>query len=84
MKVKKVKYVQIEWHDAHSVATWRGPDELPHVEPCISRGWLLVENSKEVVLASTVQPNGPDVGEIIAIPRGMVKRIRRLKISYGR
>ena len=82
--MKKVKFVQVEWDDAASCATWRGLDDLPHTQPCITRGWLLEENKKELIIAATVQEGGPDFGELIALPRGMVKRIRRLKVSYGR
>lgn len=83
-KPKRVPFVEVHWSDAASCATWRGPDELPHVQPCMTRGWLLEEGKDEVVIAATIQVDSPDVGEIIAIPRGMVKRIRRLKVSYGR
>ncbi len=84
MTVKRVKFVEVHWDDATSTAVWRGPDELPHVQPCITRGWLLEENKKELIIAATIQVEGPDFGEIIAIPCGMVKRIRRLKVEYGR
>ncbi len=79
-----MKFGEVEWDDASSCATWRGVEELPGVQPCVTRGWLVEENKRKVVLAGTIQAEGPDVGEIIAIPRGMVKRIRRLKVSYGR
>ncbi len=82
--MKKVKYVEVEWDDASSSPLWHSPDELPHVQTCLTRGWLLVDNKREVVLAASIQLQGPDVGEIIAIPRGMVKRLRRLKLEYGR
>lgn len=82
--MKKVKFVEVEWDDASSCATWRAPGEFPRVQPCITRGWLVEESKRGIVIAATIQVNGPDVGEIIAIPRGMVKRIRKLKVSYGR
>ncbi len=84
MSAKRVHFVEVHWNDATSCATWREPGDLPHVQACVTRGWLLEDGKEEVVIAATVQVEGPDVGEVIAIPRGMVKRIRRLKISHGR
>lgn len=78
------RFVEVEWIDAISVATWRAPDEMPRVTQCISRGWLIVDEKEQVTLAATRQPINGDLGEIISIPRGMVKRMRRLKVSYGR
>lgn len=82
--MKRVKFVEVHWDDATSTAVWRGPDELPSIQACITRGWLLEEDDKQVVIAATIQVEGPDVGEIIAIPKRWLKRIRRLKVSYGR
>ncbi len=45
---------------------------------------MLEEDDKQVVIAATFQVEGPCVGEIIAIPKRWLKRIRRLKVSYGR
>ncbi len=84
MKKIKIKFVEVEWDDASASALWHSPDDLPHVARCLTRGWLMEENKREVILAASVQLQGCDVGEIIAIPRGMVKRIRRLNLSYGR
>ncbi len=80
----KCKFVEVQWNDAYSVATWRDLDNLPAVALCVTRGWLVDEDKRQVVLAATFIEEGREVGEIIAIPRGMVKRMRKLKVSYGR
>jgi len=83
--MKEPKFVEVEWADAISTADWRDDHHLPAVVKCTSRGWLLIDDDEQVTLAGTLQ-EGDDghVGEIVSIPRGMVKRIRRLKVSYGR
>ncbi len=82
--MKTARYVEVQWDDACSCADWRPLDDLPAVYPCVTRGWLVEETKRQVVIAGTVQPSGDEVGEVIAIPRGMVTRIRTLKVSYGR
>lgn len=83
--MKTLKFVEVEWADAVSTADWRSPDNLPRVIPCISRGWLVIDDEEQVTLVATMQQmdNG-HVGEVVSIPRGMVLRIRKLKVSYGR
>ncbi len=81
MSKKRLKFVEVEWDDAHSTAEWTERKSLPSVTKCVSRGWLLCDDDVEVTLAATLQvKNGDDVGEIVAIPRGMVKRMRTLKV----
>ena len=86
--MKKVKFVEVEWDDATSSAKWQDVEDLFGVQACLTRGWLVKETKREIVLAATLQVDGPRMGplvsEVIAIPRGMVKRIRRCKTSYGR
>ncbi len=82
----KFKYVEVAWKDAHSVAEWRGLAELPAPAECVTRGWLVRETDKYVVLAGTLlwKEDGGNVelaGEIIAIPKGgFVTKMRRLKV----
>ncbi len=82
MARKRLRFVEVMWDDAVSVATWVDPlKELPAVTKCVSRGWLLHDDKTQVTLASTVQvSNGSDVGEVLTIPRGMVQKIRTLKV----
>ena len=78
MARKRPRFVTVRWTDARSTAEWLDPrvDSLPEVVGCISRGWLLVDDEKQVTLAATLQIEGGEgVGEILSIPRGMVRAI---------
>ena len=80
MGKKPLRFVEVEWHDAHSTAEWTERKSLPSVTKCVSRGWLLRDDKEAVTLAATLQvENGDDVGEIVSIPRGMVQKMRTLK-----
>ena len=78
MAKRRPSFVTVLWTDARSTAEWVDPrvDPLPAVVDCISRGWLLVDDDNQVTLAATLQLDGGEgVGEILSIPRGMVKSI---------
>ena len=78
---RKLKFVEIHWDDAASSSEWRKRDELPTVMGCVTRGWLLYEDDNQVTLAATLQKvNDGEVGELISIPQGMVKKMKRLKV----
>jgi len=80
MKVKRPKFVEVEWHDAISTSEWTDRANMPHVTVCISRGWVMANDKRKITLAATLQvENGDQVGEVLSIPRGMVKKIRQLK-----
>lgn len=82
--MRTLRYVEVEWDDAISACEWCDLAHVPKVVPCVSRGWLIIDTKAQVSVASTMQMvDGGQVGEIISIPRGMVKRIRKLKVSYG-
>lgn len=81
MAKKRPKFVEVEWSDAHSTAEWTDRKSLPPVTKCVSRGWLLRDDKEAVTLAATLQiENGDDVGEIVSIPRGMVQKMRALRM----
>ena len=79
---KKFKYVEVQWDDARSTAEWTDLDALPKVCRVVTRGWLVQETKAQVVIAGTLQLDGDDedVGELVAIPAGTVKKMRRLKV----
>ncbi len=78
---KRLKFVEVAWSDAVSTANWLSPGELPPVVDCVSRGWLLIDDKQQVTLAATIQvQDGGEVGEIVSIPRGMVQKMRTLKV----
>lgn len=62
------KFVEVIWDDALSTPDWIERDNLPKVPRHITRGWLIKEDEKELVLAATLQMTGGDsIGEVINI-----------------
>ncbi len=79
-----MKFVEVEWLDAISVAEWRTLSNLPKPAKCVTRGWVVKEMDDYVVLAGTMlyKEDGSidEVSELLVIPkRGMVKKMRRVK-----
>lgn len=57
IKREKQKLVYIKWHDAHSEGGWKTENETEeyiNFDYCLVEnvGWLIFENSKEIVLCS--------------------------------
>jgi len=79
--VKFPKYVEVFWEDALSTAEWVERDKLPKVPRHVTRGWLIKEDDKELVIAATLQVSGGDsLGEVVNILRGMVVGVRVMKV----
>lgn len=79
---KALKFVEFKWWDAHSVDAWVENEKYPRPAPITTRGWLLRETDKYVVLAGSVahEDDGDPVqyGEVISIPKcwGKLKVIK--------
>ncbi len=84
--ISKLKFVEVCWVDAHSVATWVDDvEDYPEPVACVSRGYVVKETNTFLVLAATVSLNKNGeirgFGEVIAIPKGgFVTKVRRLKV----
>ncbi len=68
----------VHWMDAISIATWVDAERVGTEARCpdiISRGCLLVDTARQIILASTFSHG--QVGEVIGIPRGMVVKMER-------
>ncbi len=77
---KKPRFVEVHWQDAISIATWVAADNLEkeaRTPDIVSRGWLLVENDRQIIIAGTISSS--EVGEVIGIPKGMLIKVRTLK-----
>ena len=73
-----MEIVLIEWDDACSCNIWeeRGCEE--HITPCITVGILTRDNEREVEVVQNLNANSKS--NSLAIPKGGIKRIRKLKL----
>ena len=83
MNAKRHPMVEVVWHDAHSDGGgWKQPTEALRdvAEPYVVRsvGFLLKANKREVVVAQSRTDRAGYVTDTMTIPRGMVRRVRRL------
>ena len=83
MNAKHHPKVEVLWHDAHSDGGgWMEPDawletiDSPYA--VCSVGYLLRDNKHEIVIAQSKTAKGR-ISDTITIPRGMVRRVTRLK-----
>jgi hypothetical protein len=72
---KSPKLVLIKWIDAcHAPSGWLfGTEPQVDFDPVYSTGFLLSDTKKGVILAQTWFPG--DAANIIAIPKGMIKKV---------
>lgn len=74
------KLLKVVWHDACSLNGWSDAQIAAgiSVPKAVTVGYCLNRDKRRVVMAATATSDG-DVGEVIAIPRGMIKSVKRLK-----
>lgn len=73
-----MKLVMIEWKDSCSGSRWTSRDVRQHPDSIVSVGILVKEDAEEVEIIPNLSHY--DMLHQIAIPRGCIKRIRRLHI----
>lgn len=77
---KDLRFVEVHWLDAVAGNSW-GPirDEEDSLAKCISRGWVMKEDDKMILLCGTVgfDEEGlvTEANNTMAIPRGMVQSV---------
>ena len=83
MNAKHNPTVEVLWHDAHSDGgSWMEPHawletiDSPYVVRSV--GYLLRDSKREIVIAQSKTDKGR-ISDTITIPRGMVRRVTRLK-----
>ncbi len=77
-KVRVGDWVVVHWIDAISNPSWVDLEKLEEEARCpdaISKGCLVVDNERQITLASTFATG--QAGEILSIPKGMVVKIVR-------
>lgn len=77
-------FVEIEWEDAMSLDEWVRPDKMPHPPLVVTRGWLVQETERYLVLAGTygIDPH-LEFGEVRVLPKGMIVKVRQLEGRFA-
>jgi hypothetical protein len=79
------KLVLVLWHDAVTANGWTTLDTDLGPEICWSAGWIVRDDAECLVLAATVgdleNEEEDGVNSLIAIPRGMVKKVWTVKVN---
>lgn len=74
------KLIEVEWDDAAVKGKWCGMATYEECEPCRCRtvGYLLKADQRRVVIIQNQSRDG-DVSDSMTIPRGCVRKMRKLK-----
>lgn len=77
-RVKHNDIVEVIWWDANSSSEWRGEDIVKKEKPtiCYSVGYYTIHNNDSLIISPDYN-DGKDRSTIL-IPRGMIKRVRKL------
>lgn len=79
--MKKNTLIEIVWDDIVADAVWLSEQkaaEFPVIQ-CKTAGYFLNKTKKVIRISPTIQINGDKERDIVVIPMGVVKKIRRLK-----
>lgn len=75
--MKQWPLVEVHWVDSAFTAGWRrAPAQLSN---CRTTGYLVHKNKRFINIAMNSDAPDETYGEVMAIPRSCVKKIRRLK-----
>jgi len=80
--VRILPFIEVIWEDAMSTPFWVDRNDLPKAPKHVTRGWLIHEDDKKIILAGTLQlTEGDALGEVALILKGMIvsKRVMRIK-----
>lgn len=78
-KLKRPRLVEIHWDDAWSGSGWRVPADIDHTALVATTvGYMIKSTRLGVTVAGSLADNG-DYGSISFRPRGMIRKIRRLR-----
>ena len=81
MKYDDPTIAQIIWSDAEADNTWKEIKDRCNVKACKSIGFLLYEDENQIVITNTLAKD-LDISGDIAIPKGMIKKIKKYKIHF--
>ena len=85
MTNKKPSLVLVEWDDAYSNSMWHSDSEVDaefhdYGWECVTVGYLIRETKTGITLAARASFTNKSWGLLQRIPRGMVKKITRIKV----
>ena len=77
-----MQIAMIEWEDSCSETGWHRKDAgIDVAAKCITVGFLTCEDNDKVVISLSSCLTTGNIGDTMTIPRGCIKRIRKLKVS---
>ena len=87
MDINKTPMVRVTWVDARDTETgWLDIKEVVSapLAVCQEVGWMVVNNDKKIVIMRSYSKDKDDItgGGAIAIPKGWIKKIEYLTVSY--
>ena len=80
--------VRLTWLDARDAETgWKSFEDIQkaHLATCQEVGWMVTNNDEKVVIMRSYSKDKDDItgGGAIAIPKGWLKKIEYLTVSYS-
>ena len=77
-----MQIIMIEWEDSCTEPTWHRRDSgLDTTASCVSVGVMVHEDTSKITIFQSISITTGNIGDTITIPRGCIKRIRKLKVS---
>lgn len=73
-----MKAVYLEWIDASASGSWEKISDMDGIHECRALGFLVREDSREVILAATVSRD--ECNASIAIPKAWIKKRKVIKL----
>jgi hypothetical protein len=74
-----MKPVYVQWKDAVSFDEWTD-GEVPELHVIHTLGFLIHEDKEKIVIAMQVDPDSESRSMEMAIPRGMIVKLKKLKL----
>ena len=86
--INKTPMVRVTWVDARDTETgWLDMKEVINapLAMCQEVGWRVTNNDERIVIMRSYSKDKDEVsgGGAIAIPKGWIKKIQYLEVSYG-
>lgn len=74
-----MEIIMIEWNDPCSIDNWHERGYFGHTTPCVSCGIKTNEDEEDIEVSLNL--NLRNKSDCISIPKGSIRRIRRLKVE---